>query len=214
MNAFLRPDEIAVRQRVRDYFRYGVGPDARKSSEAAGPPDADRLLRELGFQEASAAGPPGGLGLLGRALIIEEVSSASPELGRVLATARSGPDGRPATEGAAAEVAWFIGAGAALLDGCLRLARAKGLFESTLMGYQQVQVGLSEVLSGLEAARLQAYRAFRLIERGEQERGKEELGRASRLAAEIYREARALAAALAGEAQVAGESLDHERNRT
>lgn len=188
-DAFLMADEAAVRRRVRDHFRDGPGPDRTAASGAA---DPLRVLRDLGFASLAAAGP------VAAALVVEEVSRLSPGLGRALVAAAAGPGSPPGADLAAAETAWSLGAAAAACEACLEGVRKAGLFESTLMGHQRVQVALAELVADLESARLRAFRAFRLIGRGETGRGEGELGRASALAARTREAAEALAAALPG----------------
>jgi alkylation response protein AidB-like acyl-CoA dehydrogenase len=154
---------------------------------------------DLGYPGLLGSLPAEGkAGLLERALVIEEVSAASPELGQTLLPVAGGQDALPGTGTgeAAGEAAWTIGAASAVLASCLRAAREKGLFESTLMDYQKAQSDLAGALAGLEAARLQAYRALILLDRGDIDRGRDELGRASDCARTILGEALTLAAAL------------------
>jgi hypothetical protein len=214
MDAFLTPDEMAIRRRIRDYFRNERGVIEDGSSGSSSLPDPGLLLKDMGFSELSSVGAGGREGLLEKALIIEEVSSASPRLGRALIPARNVPEVQSGTEDLVASIAWSIGTAAAILDVCLRAAREKGLFDSTLMDHQKAQLTLGELLSGLEAARLQTYRALRLIDHGDKLRGEEELGRASGLADKIQGEARALASALLGESWVAERIPENERSRS
>jgi len=173
MDDFLTPFEQAFRQRVRDHFRSG------KSTAAA--------------DDAWSARPAGVEGLLGRALVIEEASAASPKLGRALLDGAVAPSG---TEAAAGELAWALGSAAAALEAGLVAARDKGLFQSTLMGHQKVQGDLAEAFSAVQALRLKAYRALRLLDRGERVRGEEELGRAAGEARAVRDRTLALAVAL------------------
>jgi alkylation response protein AidB-like acyl-CoA dehydrogenase len=214
MDAFLTPAQRALRQGVRDYFRERVPANPVGPSFDSGLlPALGRRLRDLGYPDF--LGSTTGEGLLERALVIEEVSAASPELGQSLLSAGGGPDARPGTgmPDPVAEAAWTIGTTAAVLESCLGAARERGLFESTLMDYQRAQGDLAGALSGLEAARLQAYRALLLLDRGDVERGREELGRASACARRILGETRSLAALL-GARRLPEITPEQERNRT
>lgn len=184
MDAFLTPDEMALRQRVRDYFRGGEASGRGVPPGPAGLPEAGALLRELGFPGPRGPGDDWkDGGLLAKALVVEEVSAVSPRLGCELVPVRGG-EARdvPETETEAAEIAWTVGAAAAVLAACQKAARQQGFFASTLMDHQKVQMALGDLLSGLESARLQSYRALRLIDGGDAARGGEELRRAAGLA--------------------------------
>ena len=206
MDAFLTPDEMAVRQSVRDYFREG-GP--------AGLPAPGTFLKELGFPGPTAAGGKGKeASLLVKALVIEESSSASPRLGRELVPSLGGAiQSVSHAEEKAAEIAWRIGAAAAVLRACLKAAGEQGFFASTLMDHQKVQMTLGDILSGLEAARLQSYRAFRLIDGGNTARGAEELRRAAGLAARAHGEVMGMASALLGPRWLSENMPENERSR-
>ncbi|MGZ7046371.1 MAG: acyl-CoA dehydrogenase family protein, partial [Candidatus Aminicenantales bacterium] len=184
MDAFLTPDEMALRQRIREYFRDGKASGGGAPPGPAGSHEAGALLKELGFPGPPGAGHEGKeAGLLDKALFVEEVSSASPRLGRELVPVLGGrARGEPGTDSEAAEIAWTIGAAAAVLEACLKAAREQGFFASTLMNHRKVQMALGDLLSGLESARLQSYRALRLIDGGDGARGREELRRAAGLA--------------------------------
>jgi alkylation response protein AidB-like acyl-CoA dehydrogenase len=200
MDAFLTPEERALRQEVRNFFRERAlaGPQS-KSLDSASLAAISRRLKDLGHPDFLDAGPGAGpTGLLERALIIEEVSAASPETARALFGAAEGQHGGPGGADPAVEVARAIGTAAAILETCLRAAREKGLFDSTLMNCQKAQAELANALSGLEAERLQAYRALRLLDRGDKDRGGKELGQASARVREILDEARSLLSGLLG----------------
>lgn len=215
MDAFLTPSEMAVRQRIRDYFRDGEASGRGASPGPAGLAVSEALLRELGFPGPHGAGDEGqASGLLARALVIEEVSSASPRLGRELVPVLGGEArDAPGTEGEAAEIAWTIGAAAAVLEACLKAAREQGFFASTLMDHQKVQMALGDLLSGLESARLQSYRALRLIDGGDTARGGEELRRAAGLARRARDIALGAASALLGRRWLSEIIPDNERSR-
>jgi alkylation response protein AidB-like acyl-CoA dehydrogenase len=217
MDAFLTSAQRALRKSLRDYFQEraqgnpdGVFPDSLLL------PGLGRLLTDLGYPDLLGSLPAEGqAGLLDRALIIEEISAASPELGQTLLPGAGGPDALPGSAAgeAAGEAAWTIGAAAAVLVSCLRAAREKGLFESTLMDYQKVQSELAGALSGLEAARLQTYRALLLLDRGDVDRGREELGRATACARTILGGALTLAASLGVGIRLPGTIPGQERNQ-
>jgi len=209
MDDFLTPGEKALKRDVREYVRQ------RKTAEGPGDsPDQASLaavrqrLGELGYRGFPVSGPGDGrAGWLQSALIIEEVSAAAPGLGRALSEAAFGPDGQPGAGDAAAGVANDIGTAAAVLESCLAVAREKGLFESALMDYQKAQTALADALSGLAAARMLTYRALRLIDRGDEEKGREELRRAASRVSEALAAARSVASALGGApARLSGES--------
>jgi alkylation response protein AidB-like acyl-CoA dehydrogenase len=207
MDAFLTPEQKALRQNIRDHLREGApaGPAALTA--------ISRKLKDLGYPDLPGAGPGmGRMGLIEKALIIEEVSAAAPELGRAIFAAGGGPAGRIGPEDSVAEMARDIGTAAAVLRSCLEAARDKGLFESTLMDHQKAQMDLADVLSGLEAVRLQAYRALGLLDRGDGERGDEELRRVAGRVRETLGEARALASALAGGRGLTDKIPGQERN--
>jgi alkylation response protein AidB-like acyl-CoA dehydrogenase len=215
MDVFLRPEEIAVRQRVRDYFRNRHSFAPAGHSGPNGSLEARRLLQDMGFPGlagADSAVPPG---FVEQALIIEEVSCASPRLGQaLLAFWNNKSQDPPGTGGSAALTAWSTGAATAIYEACLKAAREKGFFESALMDHQQVQMDLADLLSGLEAARIQTYRALHLIDQGKRERGEDELRRASSLAGRTHERAKTLAAALLGETWIKGKIANNERSRS
>jgi len=206
MDAFLSPGERAIRRKVRDHFQSRGSVDGPDPSRAAGPLSPGRLLKSLGF-----AGEGGRPGSFESALVIEEVSALSPRLGRALARAAAGQAG---TEAAAGELAWAVGSAAALLEACRGAAREKGLFQSTLMGHQRTQGDLAETFTAVQAVRLKAYRALRLIDRGERDRGDAELALAAGEAAAVHGRAVALAAALLGEGGLAEMMPEDERSRS
>jgi alkylation response protein AidB-like acyl-CoA dehydrogenase len=213
MDVFLRPEEIAVRERVRDYLRAGrvrapAGPASKQD-----PPDPRCLLNNLSFGGLPCAGPSAPVGLVGVALTVEELSCASPRLGRALIVAWDTPRRRTGPERAAADMAWSLGTAFAMYEACLTSARKRGFFDSTLMDHQKVQVGLAELLSILEAARLQSYRALHLIDRGKRDRGEGELKHAEQLAGQARQTAEALAAALLAEAWAKEGLPEGERSR-
>jgi hypothetical protein len=193
MDAFLTPEQKALRRRIHAYFQ-GANPETTK------------LPAWLG--SAAAAG------FLERALAIEEVSAVSPSLGRSLAEGGA-QSGRPSgVEEAVAEIARSLGTAAATLETCMRVARDRGLFESVLLDHQKAQSGLAETYSGLEAARLLAYRAFILLDRGEEAKAERELGPAAARAARISETARDLASVLLGRGGRAGDGNHSERRRS
>ena len=189
MDDFLTPVEQAVRHKVRDRLR-----------EGGWPAGLEGLLRALDVPPAGEDGP--GPALLERALVIEEVAAASPEMGRGLL--RAAPFLR-GVEAAAGELAWVLGSAAAAVEAGLAAARDKGLFQSALMGHQKVQGELAEAFSAVQCLRLRAYRALRLVERGEGDRGGEELARTAADSAPVRERALALARSLIGDEWTAGE---------
>ncbi len=206
MEAFLTPEQRALRQSVRDYFRRRPAPD---TGEGAG-------------ETAAAAGALSGwlaklaetrVGILERAIVVEEVSAVSPPLGRALVPSGDQTGLSPA-EMTASEIAVSLGRAAGVLEACQRAAREKGFFESTLMDHQRAQMRLADVLSGLEAARLQAYRAFSLLDRGDSGRGERELARAAERASRVGAAARDLAAALLASDWLERGPEMHERSRS
>lgn len=215
MDAFLTPNEMALRQRIRDYFRDAAVSGGGAPPGPAGSPEAGALLKELGFPGPPGAGDEGqASGLLAKALVIEEVSSASPRLGRELVPVLGGEArDAPGTDGVAAEIAWTIGAAAAVLVACLKAAREQGFFASTLMDHQKIQMALGDLLSGLESARLQSYRALRLIDGGDASRGGEELRRAAGLARRARDSAMGAASALLDHRWLSDNIPDNERSR-
>jgi alkylation response protein AidB-like acyl-CoA dehydrogenase len=214
MDTFLSAEDIFIKRRVRDYFSDGAPGRNETSSLPPAVRDPGPLLKELGFSEPHAAGRAGELGLASKALIIEGISRASPRLGRGLIPAGNAEGARSGAEEVAARTAWSIGSAAAILDACLKAARDEGLFGSTLMDHQKEQVALGELLSGLEAARLQAYRALRLIDRGRPDCGGEELERASDKASELRTRAAAMASKLLDDRVRAEIIPENERSRS
>ncbi len=202
MDDFLTPGEKALRLNVRECLRQRPAAGGPGSAADEAFLASVRLrLNELGYLGFPATGPADGrAGWLESALVVEEISSVSPDLARALLAAEAGPDGRTGGEDVVAAVARDLGAAAAVLESCLEAARRRGLFESALMDYQKAQTGLADALAGLEAARLLTYRALRLMDKGEAARGREELRRASTMAAQALASARAQASGLAGAA--------------
>ena len=186
---FLTAEELAVRRRVRERLRNWDAPDGPPQGGRAA--DAGRLLEDLGLAPPVAVGP------MAAALAVEEISRVSPELGRALVAGGAVP-WPGASDRAAAETAWSLGAAGAACEACLERVRGAGMFDSTLMGHREAQVALGELVTDLQAARLGAFRAVRLIERGESVRGRGELERAAALASRTREAALALAAALPG----------------
>ena len=215
MDAFLTPNEMALRQRIRDYFRDGEASGGGAPAGPTGSHEPGALLKELGFPGPYGAGDKGGdASLFVKALVVEEVSSASPRLGRDLVPVLGGEArGAPGTDSEAAEIAWTIGAAAAVLQACLKAAREQGLFASTLMGHQKVQMVLGDLLSGLESARLQSYRALRLIDGGNTAGGAQELRRAAGLAGRARDIAMGAASALLDHRWLSEKMPDNERSR-
>jgi alkylation response protein AidB-like acyl-CoA dehydrogenase len=215
MDAFLTAEQKALRQDIRDHIRE-VAP-ADPESAPSGPAALaaiSRRLRDLGYPDLPGSGPgTGRMGLTEKALVIEEVSAASPELGRAISAAGGGSAGTLGPEDAVTGVARDIGTAAAILGSCLGAARDNGLFESNLMDHQKAQMDLADALSGLEAARLQAYRALGLLDRGDEERGDEELRRAAGRVREVLNEARALSSALADGSGLTDKIPGRERSR-
>jgi len=209
MDDFLTPVEQDIREKVRGLLRPGRGLGPAEQGRDAGPAGAGRLWEAVGLPAGGGRGPGPHPGLLGRALVVEEVSAASPKLGRALLAAW--PD-RSRTGEAAGELAWAIGSTAAALGAGLDAARKKGLFQSTLMGHQRAQGDLADTLAAVQALRLRAYRALRLIEKGENVRGEDELGRAAGEAAAVRDRARATLGALLGEAGLAELMPEDERS--
>jgi hypothetical protein len=195
MDAFLTPGQKALRQRIRAHF---LGAD----------PGAADLLGGLGL------GPAGATGFLERALAIEEISAVSPSLGRSFAEGDGGWDAGSGVGKTITTIARSLGTAAATLEACLRAAREKGLFESVLMDHQKVQSELAEIHSELEAARLLAYRAFLLLDRGDTARGERELEPASARAFRVSSAARSLASALLGPEWLERNPDETERSRT
>jgi hypothetical protein len=216
MDDFLTPAEQDLRRKARVRFRERFRPSGGRAAEAVSPgPGAagvEGLLRELGFPRlgAGSGSGPGPEGrLLERALVIEEAAAASPRTGRALLDSAPVP---PDTEAAAAELAWVLGSASAAVEAGLAAARDKGLFQSTLMGHQKVQGDLAEVLSAIQAIRLKAYRALRLIDAGLTVRGGEELGRAAAEASAVRGRALDLAGALLGDSWLAEMTPEKERS--
>ncbi len=215
MDAFLTAEQKALRQDIRDHIREvaSAGPESAPSGPAA-LAALGRRLRELGYPDLPDPGPRAGrMGLTEKALVIEEVSAASLELGRVISAAGGGSAGQPGPEDLVADVAGDLGTAAALIGSCLEAARNNGLFESALMDHQKAQMDLADALSGLEAARLQAYRALGLLDRGDEERGDKELRHAAGRVREVLNEARAMASDLAAEGGLTVKIPGRERSR-
>lgn len=194
MDDFLTTNERTIRDRVREHLRPGRGPAAEGHAPSAGPAGIEGLLRELGVPGLGTEDGSGPVrSLFERALVIEEAAAASPRAGRALL------DSSPAAAGAettAGELAWLLGSASAAVEAGLAAARDKGLFQSTLMGHQKVQGDLAEAFSAIQALRLRAYRAMRLVDAGRSGRGGEELARVAAEAAAARGRALALAGAL------------------
>ena len=212
MDSFLRPEESAVRQRAREYFRTKPGPAGRGKKDV---PDPQRILKDMGLAGSSKSGLPGAMDLMHAALVIEECAWASPSAGRALAAAWDESGDRPWPSGpSVAAAAWSLGTAAALHEASLKAARKRGFFGSTLMGHQKTQMALADLLSGLESARLCVYRALDLVDRGQDDRGLTELGRALEFAVRTRAAAEALAADLLGADGIAKEFVEGERRRS
>jgi hypothetical protein len=194
MDAFLTSGQKALRQKIRAHF-LGAG------REAADFPDWHGL-----WPEAPA-------GFLERALAVEEISAVSPSLGRSFVEGDGGWDSGSGVGKTIAEIARSLGTASATLEACLRAAREKGLFESVLMDHQKAQSELAEIHSGLEAARLLAYRAFLLLDRGNRARGERELEPAAARAFRVSAAARNLASALLGPEWLERHPNETERRR-
>lgn len=195
MDAFLTPEQKALRQRIRAYLLGG-------DSNPAVLPD----WLDLGAGARA--------GFLERALIIEEISAVSPSLGRSLFQDGGGGDVRSAAGQTVAEIAVSLGTASAILEACQRAAKEKGLFESVLMDHQKTQSRLADVFSGLEAVRLQAYRAFLLLDRNDTRRGEKELEQAAVRSSQVRAAARDLASSLLGPGWVGRNPDDTERSRS
>jgi len=214
IDVFLTSADVAVRERVRDRLRMNAGLSQPGASSEKHSPDLRGLWDDLVSRDLSGSGALGPEGLVGAALAVEECSRASPRLGRALMAAwkrprrRSGPEQRSALD-----AAWSLGTAASVYESCLKAAREGGYFESTLMGHLKVQLDLAELLSELESARVQAYRAFHLIDRGRAERGRNELARAAKLAGTARQTAEALAVGLLGQDWTGTLSPGGERSR-
>ncbi len=118
------------------------------------------------------------------ALDWEERAKALP-VGERPAFPRVPDPGDEAVSSVLAEIGSILGSASGTLDRCYAAARAQGYFESTLMGFRDVHMELSELHSSLESVRLMTYRACRLLDRGDRERGGEELVRARAMADDI-----------------------------
>ncbi len=137
---------------------------------------------------SSGAAPDPGSSWLRAALILEERARAHSSVEPPLLSAVHGP-GDDDMSVALAEVASTLGSASATLDRGYASARAQGFFESTLMGFRDVHMELSELHSGLEAVRLATYRACRLLDRGDRQRGGGELARARTRAGDVAEKA-------------------------
>lgn len=144
MDAFWTAEEAACRRAARAHFgrRRGLGRDA-------------------------APEIPSGLGLAGRAGIVEEAAVHDPKLGGAMAEAAgsSVPPGPAAA--AVIRSSLLAGTAAHVLGAGLRAAREKGAFASSLMGCRETQDSLAGLLAGAELMRLGAWRLCRLLERRE-----------------------------------------------
>jgi hypothetical protein len=112
-------------------------------------------------------------------LVLEELSAFSPRLGRKMSrmiVAAGEGDLAFASGSAAAE---SIGSAAFVLDACTRAALEKRLFVSVLMEAGKIQQDLADFAAALESVRLETYRSFLLLDRGETGQGFAELERAA-----------------------------------
>ncbi len=186
MDAFLSANEKTLRARVRECF---------EERRRAGRPEEgfpDELIEETLITEGEST-------LLGPVLVLEETSSHSPRLGRVLSR-RMGPalGGRPGGRVAAA-AAESIGSSVFVLEACTRAARDKGMFSSVLMEAGRVQQDMADFTLSLESLRFEIYRSLLLLERGETGQGGAELERAAERAAALREGILRLASGLLGE---------------
>ena len=237
MDAFLTAAQKRLKQTVRDFFREADGPaDAVSGADRLG-----RFVREEGDPRPGYAGDAllgrldenGFGGLFGRkegpgcrlassfeaALALEEIAAASPALALTFAEPRGDVSAdRTGAAVALAETARLLGTSAFILRACYRAARAKGLFESTLMACSEGQQGLADALVALDACRLRAYRAFVLACGPAPGSGESELVRLLPEVHEAAAAARALGAAHLGEdwcrAHIPPGPPAHERKAT
>jgi hypothetical protein len=180
VDGFWTPEEAAFRLAAREHFgrteRSGRVPDLRI---------------------------PSGLGLGGRAAVVEEASFRDPKLGRGLSVSGegSGPAGSPVE--AVLALARLAGTAAHVVEAGVKAARERGDFSSSLMGCREVQEGLAGLVSGAELLRLGTCRLCRLLDRGDGDRAAAESVRLLARAKALSGEVRAVALSLLGAPWVA-----------
>jgi hypothetical protein len=180
MDAFWTAEEAAFRRAAREHFgrRQGPGP---------------------------AAGPevPSGLGLAGRAGVVEEAACHDPKLGQAMTSAATSAEPLGPAAAAVLRTSLLAGMAANVLEAGLRAARGRGAFASSLMGCREVQESLAGLLAGAELMRLGACRLCRLLDRREVARAEAEAVRLLAGARALEGDVRAVALSLLGPAWIA-----------
>jgi alkylation response protein AidB-like acyl-CoA dehydrogenase len=133
-------------------------------------------------------------------MIIDEAALYSPPLGQALLRWRASGDCGGLTEGRLHLLASIAGTAAHVFKAAARMARDKGLFASSLMGFREIQESLAGLASGVELLRLGACRVCRLLDQGRRDRGEAESALLYTQAMALLRDARSVAAGLLGAA--------------
>ena len=216
MDAFWTEDQTTLRRKARDYFCREGEALCRGASKPS-----PSILRDLGISPDADGFPAfsGSAGVSEGVLIIEEASFYGPRLGlELIKRWMSGKAGN-SLESKLYRLARISGTVAYVFEAGAREARARGVFESSLMGCRELQEGLAGLASGVEILRLGACRLCHLLGRGERDRGEAELTRLYEKALALGRETGSVALSLLGEAWTRDNlpgpefSSEHERNQ-
>jgi len=187
VDGFWTPEEAAFHLAAREHF-------GRR--ERSGP------VPDLGI--------PSGLGLGGRAAVVEEASFRDPKLGRGLSVLGEGSGPADGPVEAVLALARLAGTAAHVVEAGVKAARERGDFSSSLMGCREVQESLAGLVSGAELLRLGTCRLCRLVDRGDGDRAAAESVRLLARAKTVAGDVRAIALSLLGAPWVAENLAEDE----
>jgi hypothetical protein len=194
VDAFWTEEQTTLREKARDYFRQEGEALCRGASGPATP-----IPRDLAISR-DADGFPTFSGVGEGVLIIDEASFFRPRLGLDLMERRLAGEEGNSLEAKLFRLARIAGTAAHVFETGAREARARGVFESSLMGCRELQEDLAGLASGVEILRLGACRLCHLLDRGERDRGEAELTGLYEKALALGRETGSVALGLLGEA--------------
>ena len=217
MDAFWTEAQTTFRRKARDYFRL----EGEALCRGVRMPLMS-IRRDLGISQDADGFPAfsGSAGVSEGVLIIEEASFCRPRLGLDLITRWMPGEAGHSPEERLFQLARIVGTAAHVFEAGAREARARGFFESSLMGCREHQEDLAGLASRIEILRLGACRICHLLARGERGRGEAELASLYEKALDLGREAGSVALGLLGEAwtrdNLPGDEFSsaYERNRS